>query len=52
MTQSIILLLIYNNKRRKTPLITCPFTEEAYAFYKASHPDWILKAVELDTKRS
>lgn len=52
MEQSITLLQVFPNKKRKTPLITTPFTDEAFFLYKAKYPEGILKTVELDIKRS
>ena len=52
MTQSITILQVFPNKRRKTPLITTPLTKEAIAFYRIKYPRGVLKTVELDTKRS
>lgn len=52
MTQSITVLQVFPNKRRKTPLITTPLTKEAIAFYRIKYPRGVLKTVELDTKRS
>ena len=46
------MLQVFPNKRRKTPLITTPFTDEAYDLYKAKYPEGVLKTVELDIKRS
>lgn len=41
-------LAIYPNKRRKTPLITTPYSLATYVYYKTIHPEWIIRLEEYN----
>ena len=44
-------LAIYPNKRRKTPLITLPYSLTAYVYYKTIHPEWIIRLEDRNVRQ-
>lgn len=44
----MLYLAIYPNKRRKTPLVTTPYSLSSYVYYKLNHPEWIIRLEERD----
>ena len=44
-------LAIYPNKRRKTPLITTPYSLATYVYYKTIHPEWIIRLEDRNVRQ-